>query len=149
MKVDLRWKIQKSNQLWLKWKGLVKEGDGKVRLIEPEFYGPVLTDCAPIDSSGFINIDLTRHLIVLIPRPYIVRLSWDSLISQDTEKARFKEMVLEDTDLGHLANKLTPKDCILLDSTGHTTEEEARGRSKLSFEGMVYNSDMSPYDFSR
>lgn len=148
VKIDLRWKVPAKNQLWLKWDSAIKEGDGTVKLKNAEFYGPVLSDCAPIEPAGHINIDLTKHLVLLIPSPYIVKLSWSSLLSQDSISAKFSEMLLEDKTLGHLSNKLTDRDCILLDATGHTTEEEAKGKYKTSFDGMIYNENKDPYDFS-
>lgn len=149
VKIDLRWKVPKKNQLWLKWGSVSREGNGIIKLKDAEFFGPVLSDCEPIEHKGFINIDLTKHFVLLIPAPYIVKLSWDSLVCQDHTSAKFLEMVIEDKTLGHLDNKLSSKDFILLDATGHTTEDESKGKYKYSFEGMVYNSSMEPYNFGK
>jgi len=149
MKIDLRWKVPKSNQLWLKWDKVEKQGNGLVNLINPVFYGDVLSDCDPIEKSGFINIDLTKHFIIQIPGPYIIKLSWDNLTSQDGSKATFDKMTIEDSLLGQLDNKLSDRDLLLLDATGHRTEEEAKGRYKHSFQGMLYNDAMEAYDFSK
>lgn len=148
VKIDLRWKVPKNNQLWLKWESIERLGNGILKLKNAEFYGPVLLDCEPIEKAGFINIDLTKHFLVIIPSPYIVKLTWTDVISQDTSSIKFSEMIIEDKTLGQLDNKLTNRDSLLLDATGHTTEEESKGRYKASFEGMLYNDNQEPYDFS-
>lgn len=147
VKIDLRWKVPQKNQLWLKWKSIEKLPNGTLKLKNPEFFGPVLQDCIAIDQKGTIRLDLTKHLIVITPSPYLINLSWENLISQDTERATFDYMLLEDGALG-LLNRLQNRDLILVDCTGHTTEEEAKGRYKTAFNAMVYRESMEPYDFS-
>jgi len=146
-KIDLRWRVPEKNQLWLKWKTLTKQPDGTVKLKGAEFYGPVLQDCVAIEKSGFIRLDLTKHLIVITPSPYIVEVSWDNLISQSSDKAVFNEMIIKDSSLGML-NRLSKRDLILIDCTSHTTEEEARGRHKMAFHAMIYKETMEPYAFT-
>jgi hypothetical protein len=146
MKIDLRWKIPQKNQLWLRWKSVTKEGDGTIKLIGAEFFGPVLQDCVAIEPAGSIRLDLTKHLIIITPQPYLINVKWDALVSQDSEKAVFKELVLEDSALG-LLNRLTARDLILIDCTGHTTEQEAKGRFMAAFSAMIYKETMEPYDF--
>lgn len=147
MKVDLRWKVPNSNQLWVRWKKIEKTGNGIIKLKNPEFFGSVFSDCVPLDESGSIFIDLTKHFIVLIPKPYTIKMTWNKKISQDNQKCVFDEITLEDTELGHLS-KLSDKDLILLDATDHTTEQEARGYYKVAFDGMLYKETLEPYDFS-
>lgn len=145
-KIDLRWKVPKNNQLWLKWKSLITLPDGTIKLKGAEFYGAVLQDCEPLEVSGTINLDLTKHLIVLTPVPYIVEIKWNKLLSQDTQKATFDVITIKDSRLGML-NKLTNRDLILIDCTGHTTEEEAKGRYKSAFQAMIYKETLEPYAF--
>lgn len=144
---NLKWKISKSNQLWVRWKDVDKPGNGIVKLKSAEFFGPVLSDCENIEESGFINIDLTRHLLLITPSPYIIKLSWNKLTYQDTSVAKLEEILLHDGNLGFLS-KLKKNDLILLDCTDHTTENESRGFYKAAFEGMIYNEDLEPYTFS-
>lgn len=141
-------KVDKYNQLWLKWSKVSHKGNGIVVLKNPEFFGPVLADCAAMDPQGHILLDLTCHFLVIIPKPYIIKLSWDKVLSQDTTSIKFDKITLEDTELGHLS-KLTDKDFILLDCKGHTVEEESKGNYKMSYSAILYNSSMVPYDFSK
>jgi len=147
MKIDLRWKVPTKNQMWLRWKKVVNDGSGKITLKDAEFFGPVLEDCEKMEQSGFIRLDLTKHFILIIPKPYIIELKWSKIVSQDTEKIVFEEIVLEDGDIG-LLNKLKTRDLLLLDCTGHTTEEEARGKYRAAYNAMLYNESLTPYDFS-
>jgi hypothetical protein len=147
MKIDLRWSVKKANQLWIKWDSIELTGDGLVRLKNAKFFGPVMSDCAKIQESGSIYIDLTKHFIVLIPTPYIVKLTWIGVKSQDSKEAIFGELIVEDKSLGHL-NKLKNTDLILLDCSGHTVEEESRGNYKSTYQAMVYKESMDSYDFS-
>lgn len=147
MAVDLRWKVPKTNQLWLKWKSIVHKGNGTIELKFPEFYGPVLSDCIPIEESGYILLDLTKHFIVLIPEPYEIRLNWNKKLSQDNQKATFDKIILEDGKLG-LLSLLKNNDEILIDCSNHTTEKWDKGQYKLNFPAMAYNEFKEPYDLS-
>ena len=146
MTIDLRWKIPLCNQLWLKWEKIKKDNNNVITLINPYFTGEVLADCSPIEKAGFINLDLTKHYIILINQPYLVKISWKELLSQSKDKAIFKSMIIDDP-LG-LLNKLSNSDTILLDCTGHTEEAEAKGSYLQYFSAMVYKETMEPYDFS-
>ena len=146
MAIDLQLTAPESNQMWIKWKKVEREGSGVVKLKKAEFYGPVLSDCDPIEDSGFIRLDLTKHFIILIPRPYIVELKWDKLLSQTRSSVKFEEIILTDTEMGHLP-KLTDKDRILLDCSDHTTEKMSEGVYKFAFEAMLYKETLEPYDF--
>lgn len=147
MKIDLRWAVKKTNQLWIKWQSVEKVGNGLVKLKNAKFFGPVMVDCVKIEESGSIFIDLTKHFIVMIPTPYIVKLTWNKLLSQDSQEAVFDEILVEDKSLGHL-NKLKDTDLILMDCSGHTTEEEAKGNYKTTYQAMVYKETMESYNFS-
>ena len=92
-------------------------------------------------------LDLTKHFIILIPRPYEVTLSWESKISQTSTEVCFNEMILFDNLLG-LLKILKKYDKILIDCTDHTTECASRGHFKLTFTTMVYNSEGLPYNLS-
>jgi hypothetical protein len=144
----LNLKVDKINQMWIKWSKVTHKGDGTAILHKPEFFGPVLADCSPLEATGHILLDLTCHFLVIIPKPYTVKLSWDKLLSQDTTSVKFNKITLEDAELGHLS-KLTDRDFILLDCKGHTVEEESRGNYKMSYRAILYNSNMIPYDFSK
>ena len=146
MTVDLQLITPKSSQLWVKWKKIVKDGSGVIKLKNAQFYGPVLNDCEPMDQVGFIRLDLTKHFLILIPKPYIVELKWDKVKSQDSSTVKFDELTLVDTELGHLS-KLTDKDLILLNCTDHTSEKMSEGVYKFSFEAMLYKETMDPYEF--
>lgn len=148
MSIDLRWKVPNTSQLWLKWDRAICKGEGTVELKNAEFFGPVLNDCLKLENSGFLNLDLTKHFILIIPAPYIVRFSWDGVISQDQTSIKLAAARFEDLSLGHL-NKLKKSDLILLDCSGHTTEDESRGHYKAVFEAMVYDETKNPYDFSK
>lgn len=145
MALNLR--VDKHNQMWVRWSKVSHKGDGTVILKDPEFFGPVLSDCEPLDKKGHIFLDLTSHLLILIPKPYTVKLAWDKLISQDSSIIKFNKITLEDTELGHLS-KLKDKDYILIDCAGHTVEEEKKGNYKMTYRAILHNSDMTPYDFS-
>lgn len=145
---DLRHIIRKSNQMWLKWTSVVRDASGVLHLKGAEFYGPVLLDCDPMEPKGHIILDLTLHYIIIIPKPYLVKVSWDSVIYQSRDLIKFKELLVEDNEIGHL-NRLSDRDQILLNCTSHTTESEARGIRKMAFQAMVYNELLSPYDFSK
>lgn len=147
MVIDLRWKVPSSNQLWIRWKSIERVGNGIIKLKSPEFFGPVFADCTPLEESGSIFADLTKHFIVHIPKPYIVKITWNKKLTQDLQKATFDEITLEDSELGHLS-KLSERDLILLDGTDHTTEQEARGYYKVAFDAMLYKETLEAYDFS-
>jgi len=147
MTIDLRWKVPKPNQLWLKWKSVEHKGDGTIVLNSPKFYGPVLADCLPIDETGYIILDLTKHFIVLIPEPYEIVLKWDKKLGQTTASAWFNKMTIEDNRLG-LLKLLKKSDEILIDCSDHTTEKWEKGKYKLTFPSMVYQDGSEPYDLS-
>jgi hypothetical protein len=145
MTIDLKWQVPKSNQLWVKWKSVQHLGDGTIKLLKPILYGPVLSDCLPIDEAGELVLDLTKHFIVLIPQPYEVKLSWTTKLTQTTAEASFSEMLLSDNTLG-LLKLLKNKDQLLIDCTDHTTEKVTGGHFKLTFGAMLYDSNGSPYN---
>lgn len=147
MVADLTKKVSVTNHLWLKWKSIEHLGDGKIQLNKPYFYGPVLQDCEPMESKGMIRLDLTPHFMLILPKPYFVELSWDNLISQDSQKVTFDKMSIQDQDLGKLAI-LKNEDKIFLNCTDQTTEAQQRGVFKAAFEIMVFNSLGQPYDLS-
>jgi hypothetical protein len=144
---DLTKNIKLFNRLWLKWDKINHLGDGTIELTNPTFYGPVLSDCLPMEETGGINLDLTSHFLVIIPKPYIVRLTWEDKISQDNNSAKFKKAILLDQSLGNL--KLLKKDNkVLIDCEDHTTEARARGKLKPSFNAIVFDSNDQIYDIT-
>lgn len=147
MSIDLRWIVPKNNQLWLKWSKINHIGNGIIDLKKPRLYGPVLSDCLPLEESGKILLDLTKHFIILIPEPYEVTLEWNKKLSQSTTEIKFDTMKLIDTKLG-LLNILKNKDLILIDCTDHTTERISKGFYKFSFNSMIYQDGKEPYNLT-
>jgi len=135
------------NQLWLRWSKIEHLGDGKIKVKNPEFYGPVMSDCVEMEDTGSIRLDLTNHFLLILPKPYIVRLEWTGKISQNEKKAVFTEAILHDTDLGNL-NLLRNKYQILIDCENHTTESRAKGNLKTSFTSTVYDHNGQPCDIT-
>lgn len=146
MKIS-KWNIPKTNQLWISWKAVRAESDGSVLLLESEFSGPVLSDSEKIEETGHIFLDFTSHFVVLIQEPYILKLSWNKCLTQDTQRAKFDYLKIEKDPLGWFS-KLKNISKILLDCTGHTTEDRARGLIKPAFTAILYKEDNTPYDFS-
>lgn len=143
---DLRKIVNSNSRLWIKWDRVSRLENNVVKLYNVEFFGPVMKDCAPIDSAGFINLDFTNHYILLLNRPYIIKASWSELVSQDTERAKLKWLALEDQGFGFL-HKIRAADRILVDCSGHTVEAEERKQYKLAYTAMLYNEHLSPYEF--
>ena len=146
--VDLRWKVPEKNQLWAKWDKVNKIGDGKVELLNVEFYGPVTQDYLPLEQSGSIRLDFTNHFVLLIPSFYIVDLSWESVKSQEMGSIKFQKIILDDQNVG-LLNKIKSNDLLLVDCTGHTDNERAEGNYKMVYETMLYKEGKEPYDFTK
>lgn len=144
--MSLKHNIPHQSQLWLSWKKVKKEASGEIRLISPQFTGPVLQDCEKLEESGLIRLDLTQHFLIIIPRPYIVELRWNKLLRQDKTVVLADTITLSDSDLGCLSI-LTDTDRILLDCTDHTTEKMAQGVLKYSFRAVVYKETGEPYEF--
>ena len=147
MVVDLSKKVRRFNQLWIKWDNLIHQGNGKISLNDVTFFGPVMSDCDPIEESGEIQLDLTKHYLLLIPKPYYVKMSWDSKISQNDREARFSKITLHDSELGHL-KLLKDDDQLLLDCTDQTTEARQKGKLKVAFDTMVYDCSGQPYSLT-
>jgi hypothetical protein len=147
MNIDLRWKIPQPNQLWLSWKEAHLEGDGRVLLKKAFFHGPVLKDYLALEEAGHIYLDFTKHFIVLIPRPYVVKVEWKGILNQGPGGVYFKKVIIEDTTLGHL-NKVKNSDSILLDCSGHTVENESAGNHIAAYAAMLYNELSEPYSFN-
>jgi hypothetical protein len=148
MAKDLSKKVSKKNHLWLKWKSLSHEGNGRIILKKPYFYGPVLEDCEPLETSGKMKLDLTPHFLLILPKPYFVELSWDKLLNQNTSKAEFNQMELHDQGLGKLS-LLKNSDKIFIDCTDQSTEAQERGVFKMAFEIVVFNEFDEPYDLTK
>ncbi|RKZ96613.1 MAG: hypothetical protein DRQ40_00445 [Gammaproteobacteria bacterium] len=148
MILDLTKKVSIKNHLWLSWDKVKHLGDGTIALIKPRFTGPVLQDCEAMEVSGRINLDLTHHFVLLLPKPYVVVLSWDKLLKQDCTEVTFDKMIIKDTGLGKLS-LLTNNDRIFLNCQDQTTEAQAKGTFKLAFEIMVFNNLNQPYDLSK
>ena len=148
MSIDLSKKVSSFNQLWLRWERVVHHGNGIITLVNPIFFGPVLDDCDPMEPSGHIQLDLTNHYLLIIPRPYYVKLEWEGFISQDKKEIKFKKITLHDSDLGKLS-LLKDGNKILLDCTDQTSEARQEGRFKVAFDAMVFNSLGQPYDFTK
>jgi hypothetical protein len=146
--MDLKWRVREASQLWLKWKDVSHLGDGKIELKSPSFYGPVLSDCLPLDERGQIPLDLTKHFIVLIPQPYIITLMWDKKLSQTTTEVKFNKITILDSNLG-LLSILKARDEILIDCSDHTTENIQKKKYKVNFSAMVYNEFKQPYDLTK
>jgi len=148
MSVDLRWKVSEESKLWLKWSKVEHLGDGTIKLYKPKLYGPVLSDCLPLEESGHIILDLTEHFILLIPEPYHIIVKWNKKISQTTAGVTFDYITIEDNKLGCL-KLLKNKDKILIDCTDHTKEKMDQGVYKFAFNSMVYNEHDSPYNLTQ
>ncbi len=144
--VNLKNIVNKSSQLWLKWGKVTPLENNSVKLHDVVMYGEVLNDCSKIDKAGFIYLDFTMHYIVLLTKPYIVKLTWDSLLTQDTEAVNIESIIIEDQEFGFM-NQLKNTDRILLDCSGHTTEEEERGHYLAAYRAMLYNEYLEPYEF--
>lgn len=138
-------KISDLTKLWVEWGKIVNIGNGIVDLEKIKFSGPVLLDCMKFENQGHIFLDLTKHFVVVIPRPYIIKMEWDGVISQDTKQVKIKSMKLYDGDLGFL-NKLKLKDKLLIDCSGHHSDDEAAGKYRLTFESLLYNQYGFPYN---
>lgn len=143
---DLKKLVKKNSQAWIKWENLQKNLNNSITLYNVEMYGEVFSDCLQLDTSGFIYLDLTEHFIIQVSRPYIIKMTWNGVISQDKTKVLIKNVILEDQDFGFL-HKLVNNDRILLDCSGHTTEAEEKGKYKLAYRAMVYNELLEPYDY--
>lgn len=148
MVADLTKKVSTKNHLWLSWNKVIHKGNGVIELMAPRFSGPVLSDCEPLEASGKINLDLTHHFLLQLPSPYMVELSWNSLLSQDTSEAKFDIMTIKDTKLGKLS-LLTDRDRIFINCKDQTTEAQMSGTFKIAFEIMVFNNMNQPYDLTR
>jgi hypothetical protein len=143
--MSLRYSVAYKDKLWLKWEKIIHEGNGKITLKNPEFYGPVLDDCESLEEQGYILLDLTKHFILHIPTPYEVKLSWNKKLSQDKKSVKFDKITLQDGELGRL-KLLKNKDKILINCKDHTTEQMDKGNFKLRFQAIAYNEHDEPYD---
>jgi hypothetical protein len=138
--------IPYSARLWLSWNKIHHAGSGKVELKELKLTGPVLQDCLALEVSGNILLDLTKHFLVLIPKPYIIKFEWNNITFQDLKEVKIDTGFLLDGDLG-LLNNLKNDDKILIDCSGHHTNDEAKGRYKISFSAILCNKTEEPYNF--
>jgi len=134
------------SRLWIRWGKVAKTGEGLVELKNITFYGPVLDDCEPIEEKGHLFLDLTKHFLMIIPRPYIIKFEWEDKIFQSTKEVKFKTVRLHDGSMGIL-NKIKSKDKLLLDCSGHRTEEEAKGNFKVTYDAILFNQYDEPYSF--
>src|SRR5574343_642304 len=119
MSADNIKKIQQKDRLFLHWGAVVNEGSGKIKLVKPFFEGPVLTDCEPVDESGELLLDFTDQCLILLVKPYEIKISWNKKIYQDNSIVKFDEIILEDLSFGHLTRLIGVSDCILIDCGGH------------------------------
>lgn len=132
-------------QLWLKW-NRAQHSNGMIKLMNPQFYGPVMADCDPIEPTGNIILDFTTHMILITPKPYTIDLRWGHLISQTPTIALFDYMLIDDKEIGKL-KLLKHSDKILIDCTGHRSELRAAGKSLMFYKATLYNDLGEPYPF--
>jgi len=147
MSIDLRWKVQESNKLWVTWNKVDRVGNGKVELIDVEFTGPVTQDYVELEQAGSLRLDFTNHFIVRVEEFYIVELSWDAVKIQETGSIKFDKIILHDENVG-LLDKIKDTDKLLIDCTDQTEEERQAGNYLMVYPSMLYDSLNEPYDFS-
>lgn len=139
-------KVPLHTRLWIEWKKVSKSGSGIVELKDIVFYGPIFSDCEKLDDKGFIYLDLTKHFLVLLPKPYFIKFEWEGVEVQDSNGAKLKKAYFLDDDLG-LLNKITHKDKLLLDCSGHHSNDVKNGIYKPAFDAILYNEYNEPYKF--
>lgn len=138
--------ISYSSRLWVSWDKIHNSGSGTVELKNLKFTGPVLQDCMKLEETGSLLLDLTKHFLVLIPKPYIIKFNWTGLISQSTTEVKIQNGILQDEALG-LLNNIKNTDKLLIDCSGHHTNDIKNGRHKLSFTSILCNKLEEPYNF--
>lgn len=141
-------KIQEKHKLYLKWGAITNEGSGKIVLIRPTFVGPVLKDCEPIEESGELLLDFTDQCLVLLVKPYEVKISWKKKLYQDQDIIKFDEVMIEDTSFGHVTRLLTVRNSIVIDCSGHHTDDIQKGRYVRLFKSFLLKESGEPYSFA-
>ena len=135
-------------QLWLSWESLRRQGDGKIFLYKPIFWGPVTQDCDPMEKKGRIVLDFTDQYLVELLRPYEVELRWENKISQEAGKILFEKMTIQDTELGSIHKLISKYDAIMIDCKGHHSDDIERGHFATTFKSFIFNEFGEPYQFS-
>lgn len=138
--------IPENTRLWVEWQKIAKKGSGIVELHKIRMHGPIFNDCEKMEENGFIFIDLTKHFLIILPKPYFVKMEWEGLYHQDSSGANVKKIFLKDDDLG-LLNKISNKDKLLLDCSGHHTRDVEVGYYKPAFDAILFNQYNEPYKF--
>jgi len=143
---DLNKTTEEKAKLWIRWKTIIHQGNGIIKLNNVTLYGPVLQDCEKFDNEETMRLDFTSQYLLSLVTPYLVEFNLKNKITQSTTETTFKEATIVDSELGKMS-LLQKNDHMLISCEGHHTDDMQRGTYTVYFPSMIYKENLDPYSF--